>query len=257
MGATMLANEFDDDRYSDGTDPETLNLEQVTERFKTDMGMTVSKLKDMAVSWRWYVRHGHEKLIEGFREGVGHYVQLIANRRVAPEIVKTFLGQASKIRAVAGLPLERQRELANGATVSVYEPNKKAVIEVTLAKLPPENLGYVFRDGKELDPSEQEIIHRPKRHEPVREAKTIKVDRQTQSIKIGQTTVPIAKVMGAMAEAAGRQGNIDANQHATDCGETIIGNVTPDEKQRIQSAAKATGLPTTEWVRRACLSQLV
>lgn len=235
-------------------DPKTMTDAQLRERLAMGLGATVSGLKDMAQCWRELETRGND--LSELRNGMGRYVALIAAGRLTPEIVVAFLGEPSKIRAVEGLPLARQLAIASGAAVHFYEPTKKTVLEVPLAKLPAENLSYVFRNGRELDASEQAIIQRPIKREPERTAKTVKVDRQSQSIQIGQTTVPVAKIVSALAESAGCKGKIDPNQHARDSRETVVGQVTAEEKQRIEMAAKAAGIPTTEWVRQACMAWL-
>lgn len=258
MSTAVMAKpvEFIDEFSGKELDLAGMTRDQLRDGLTRCLAVTAEGLWEAAQYWRELAKIGED--MSKWRVGAARYVALIATGRLHALAVNAFLDEPSKIKAIEGLPLKRQAELARGAEVEVFDTAKKEVQRVPFTQLPHQSLGHVFRHGREVPASEQRIQQQGKKEsadEP--NVRTIKVNRQDGILQIGNTKTRIESVMGAMAEAAGRQGNIDRNQHATAQGRTIIAQVTDDEADRITATAKASGLPLAEWARRRLLVGLV
>lgn len=138
-----------------------LTIPELKDALAKQLGYTVTALTNMACIWRELVSRGVD--LSDLRRGLCHWVSQIAAGRLTAEAVIGFNGDPAKLRAVEGLPLDRQRELANGGCVTLYDPNTKSALAVPFNRLPNESIYNVIRNGRELSLSEQQITGQPKK----------------------------------------------------------------------------------------------
>lgn len=190
-----------------------------------------------------------------FKKGFSQFLPDIAVGRLLPEAVVAFLESHTVTRHIRGIPLDRQKELADGANVRLYDSTSGETLQMPILNVPCRLVPQIFTNGIERTPEEQRAAIRGSR--PATAAKKkyhIVVDRKTSSLKIGNTVVPIIDVMSAMARASGCVGVIDYNRHATEQMPTVVGQLTNTEKEAVRTATKLGGVTESEYVRLAVMA---
>src|SRR6185312_4651239 len=81
------------------------------------LSLTADTLTRLGMVWQELERRGED--LADLRQGLAKTLPLIAAGRLAAEAVVAFAGRPSLLRALEGVPLERQRSLANGEPIQV------------------------------------------------------------------------------------------------------------------------------------------
>lgn len=201
-----------------------------------------------------------------FKAGIGRTISMIASGRLAAEAVVAFVGRPGVLQLMDGLPLDRQRELAAGAEVEVYDPDQKATVRGTVSALPHAAVRRVFADGRELDPAAQRLAMtaraKRKRAESDGREYRVTVDRERRVVRVGRMEVPVEEVLAAFALAAvgDRPPDADLRADAKRAGTSVAVaecHLTADEDERLRAACKAKKLDRGEAVRRAVVAMLL
>lgn len=224
-------------------------------------GLQVSADSLMYIARVWAELEKRGKDLSALRSGPGYTISLIAAGRLAAEAVVAFMGRPSVLQSMEGLPLERQRELANGATLEIYDHEKKAVVKSKIEELPHAVIRKVVTGGRELDPTAQRLAISAK-SKPTAKASTkqyrVTVNPIDRTLKIGQMEVTIEEVVAAFALAASDGGITDDELQAkvqSGVGvATASCHLSEEENERFQAACKARKLERGEAVRRAVVS---
>jgi hypothetical protein len=111
-------------------------------------------------------------------------------------------------------------------------------------------LARVFSEDGLVPPQKQIVVPRENRAPRRR----VQVDARSRTVSISNTTAPLADFMAAMAEAAGRQGDIDKRDVT---GPSVGARLTEEERDRLRAACKAMRIDEPEFVRRAILTWLI
>lgn len=231
-----------------------MTIAELRNRLADGLRLTAVGIELMGRYWRELERRGED--LSELRAGVGRYIPLVAAGRLSAHAVVSFIGYPSILRVIEGLPVERQRQLADGAAVQVYDAATKTTQSIEAKKIPPGLLSAVFADGRELGPKEQALVINSRKVRSVT-MRTVRVNRAEGTIRIGNSKATIAQVIAALSEAAGCKGVIDPQKHALEQRESVTGQVTDQEKDRVRAAVKAMGLTESELVRRAVMAILV
>jgi hypothetical protein len=224
-------------------------------------GLQVSadSLMYLARVWAELEKRGQD--LSALRSGPGYTISLIAAGRLAAEAVVAFMGRPSVLQSMEGLPLERQRELANGATLEVYDPDRRAVIKSKVDDLPQAVIRKVVAGGRELDVTAQRLAISARNAPPAKAS--VKQHRVTvnpidRTVKVGNMRVTIEEVLAAFAMAASDGGITDEELQAkvqSGVGvATASCHLSEEEDQRFKAACKARNVERGEAVRRAVVS---
>lgn len=81
------------------------------------LDVTARHLLRLSAVWRELESRGHD--LTKLRSGLREWLPMIAAEKLAAEAVVQFAGQTQLLRAIAELPLERQRALAKGEEITV------------------------------------------------------------------------------------------------------------------------------------------
>lgn len=168
---------------------------------------TIAYLGDV---WRELERRGED--LSAYRVGLGEYLPLVAAGQLAPEAMVNFTGRLQLLRAVRLLPVDKQRQLAAGATVTVIREDRETGIltpnEVPAVNLTGEQIRLVFDSGRMRDVAEQvnmiesaRVAARRRRSLPASRHYRIHVDKAAKTVKIGRMVLPLQAVIDALTEA--------------------------------------------------------
>lgn len=225
------------------------------------LNLSAEALTNVAAVWHELEQRG-ENLAE-FRSGIGRNIPLIASGRLAAEAVVAFIDRPAVLKAIEGLPLNRQRELATDGTVNVLPPGSTQPSLMRIATMRADAIRLVFSNGIERTPDEQRaaIVVRPKTTKDDGKKFRVQVDRVRRTVKVGNTTVPLETVIAALAEAAAGLGiTAEELQLAKGRGEGVAMAscpLTADEDERLKAICKAKKADRGELVRRAVVAFLL
>lgn len=229
------------------------------ERLKAELvkglQLTADSLLRLAAIWSELTRRGVD--LSEHIAGIGRTIALIAGGHLAAEAVVAFIGRPGILHHLQGLPLDRQRELASGAKIEIYDPDQRAPITTSLMTIPYNAIRHVIREGREIPLAEQKVYYSTRRKPSKSDQKRtyrVVVDRESRTVRVGNVSVPLTEVISALAMAAGHEGVINPDQHTMDSGATAIARLTPEEKERLKAASKAHDIPEWEMVRQAVLA---
>jgi hypothetical protein len=166
------------------------------------------------------------------------------------------------LRAIEGLPLARQRELAAGGTVEFLAPGRTEPEAVPLAALPAAAVRIVFADGVERSPAEQRAtlaVRKPRQGKPAGYTYRPVVDRGRRVVRVGKMEVSVEAVLAAFAEAAAGRSGPDPGV-ARDRGQGLpVAScyLTDEESGRLDALCKAKKADRGDLVRMAVVAMLL
>lgn len=174
-------------------------------------------------------------------------LRAIAAGTLLPELVVRFASRPALLQKVALLPIQAQREIADGKKIAV------AVDDDTEAELPPEAipanaLHRVFGEDGIRSPLMQRLaIRKPRKKEAPRELKA-RPDRDNRGIRVGNAFAPLADVLLALADLGGKHSEIVGD------GAVVSAKLTEDERNRLRVIVRESGITEQEFIRRALRS---
>ena len=242
------------DELADPTSPyAALTIDELTAAFFAELVVSAAGLVRMSRIWSEMLNRGVkiDSFQSRFRRLLPH-LSAIAAGTLAPEAVHEFRDRLPLLALLTGLPLSRQRELAQGAPVSVAAAAGQVTL-VPLIRLPERAAAKVFIAGVECTPDEQRI-GTSKARAGVKRRYKVSVNRDRGLLRVGNVDVHLAEVVAAMSQAAGHEGAIDEAIHANEQGPTATARLTNTEMERLKGAAKSHNLPIGELVRRAVIA---
>lgn len=212
---------------------------------------TADTLYRLGCIWAELERRGRD--LSTLRHGLNKTLPLIAAGRLAAEAVVSFAGRPALLRALEGVPLDRQRSLAAGEPVAVLDwTDKTSVQQIPLASLPSAAIRLVFGDGEVRSPDQQRMAMRPRKRKNRDDSErhyTPHYDRKAGTITIGRMIVTLDSLLRELSAAAGPDNSlIDAKAHEY---VTTKVRLTDAESKRLVAAATRSGLPDWELIRKA------
>jgi hypothetical protein len=230
---------------------EALADDQIEKRFAEATLRTAHGLLEMAACVRVLENRGHN--LSGLKMAILPYLRLIAHGQLMPELVLRFAASPSLLAAAARLPMPDQKRLIDKGVVpmAVIEADRSIGIrEVDPRVLSRRELSRVFGETGLVPPNQQIVAPHAKRSAKRR----VRVDGLSRTVWISNTSAPLADFLSAMANAAGRQGDIDRRDVN---GPSVGARLTEEERDRLRAACKAMRLDEAEFVRRAILTWLI
>lgn len=212
--------------------------------------LTADTLTRLGAIWAELERRGED--LSDLRAGLARTLPLIASGRLAAEAVVAFAGRPLVLRCLEGVPVEEQRRLADGAPIPVYLPGEDAPQSLPVSRIPSAAITRVIADGMIRTPAEQRMAIKSRKKKPKERKHTVTADKDDRTIRIGHITVPITSVIAALVDAAG--GSVEVTESGDRPARTIAAKVTDEEKERIESAAKALGVTVQDLVRKAVIA---
>lgn len=213
--------------------------------------LTADTLYRLGLIWQELERRGED--LSDLRHGLARTLPLIAAGRLAAEAVVAFAGRPLLLRAIEGVPLDRQRSLAAGEPVHVIDPTAPdAVQQMPLAVLPAAAVRLVFGDGEIRSPDAQRLALRPrakKRREEPGYRYRPRYDREAGVMTVGRMTVRLEDLLAELAAAAGPD-----RPPASDRPEeyvTVKVRLSHEESRRFLKACQRAELPDWEMARKA------
>lgn len=178
---------------------------------KRALVVTAETIAYLGAVWRELERRGQD--LSNYRTGIGEYLPLVAAGQLAPEAMVQFIGRLQLLRAVRLLPIDEQRRLADGGTVTVLREDRRTgallPTEVPATTLTGEQIKQVFDGGRLRDVAEQanmidstRVAARRRRSLPAARRYRVNVDIDAKTVKIGRMILPLQEVIDAL-EAAG------------------------------------------------------
>ncbi len=216
--------------------------------------LVAGSLTRLAMAWAELERRGDD--LSEFRKGFNYFLPLIASGRLAAEACVAFAGQRNLLRALEGVPIDRQRALAAGETVAVIDPSDvRTVQQMPLRLMPAAAYRLVFAEGEIRPPEAQRLALRPKKTNA--EPAKVRLFRPhfspaTGEITVGKMTVRLADLLTELAASAGpdKPPVIDPDD-PPDSYSVVRVRLTREEYQRLQSMCGRVGLPDWEMSRKA------
>lgn len=209
-------------------------------------------LSRLGAIWVELERRGED--LSDLRSGLARMLPLIAAGALAAEAVVAFASRPAVLRAIEGLPLDRQRSLAAGEQVEVVMPDAPTQTErMPLASLPAASLRVVFADGEMLPPNAQRLRLRQRRRSRPESSHTFRprVDRAAGVVYVGRMAVPLAELLTALAADAGPDKPPTADDSDQYEYATATAKLWTEEKAALKAHAKNLDLPERELVRKA------
>ncbi len=221
--------------------------EELRAELTRGLTLTAQHLTRLGLVWVELERRGRD--LSDLREGLAEWLPRIATGRLAAEAVVAFATRRLLLRALDGVPLERQRALAAGELVAVIDPtNPDAVISAPLARLPALGVRLVFHDGEVRTPQAQRLALRPRPRKKVERHYRPVYDRDQGTVRIGRMTLRMADLLAEVVADAGPDLPVILKP---DEYVTVRLRLTPEEQRRLQEAAKRAELPDWELTRKA------
>lgn len=236
------------------TDLATVSTETLRAELARGLTLTADHLTRLGQVWAELERRGED--LADLREGLAGWLPLIAAGRLAPEAVVAFATRRGLLRALDGIPLNRQRRIAAGEAVQVIDPaaGPDAVAELAAARIPAAAVRLVFADGEVRSPQAQRLALRPRRQprhqgEGERHYRP-RFDREAGVVRLGRTSVRVADLLAELAASAGPELPALAQAHKEEYVVLRV-RLLPGEQQRLAEAARAAELPDWELARKA------
>lgn len=131
-----------------------------TQALKHELGraldITADYLSYLAQIWQELETRGED--LSGLRSGLMAYLPMIANNRVDARIVVNYAGQKTLLAALAKLPIEEQRRVAEYGYVTVAQSDEKDnfhEVQVKLSEIRAADIHRVFSDRGVRTPAQQ------------------------------------------------------------------------------------------------------
>lgn len=216
------------------------------------LSLTADTLTRLGMIWAELERRGED--LSDLRRGIARTLPLIAAGRLAAEAVVAFSGRPGILRAIEGVPIERQRRLAAGEAVPVIDPaNPEQVSEMPLAMLPAASIRIVLGEGEVRPPAAQRLALRRPRLKPADDGAGYtyrpRYDPASGTVQVGRMTIQLADLLRELSAAAGPD-----RPPAGDVPEdyaTIKVRVSKDEWRQFQAVCAKAELPDWEMARKA------
>jgi len=189
------------------------------------------------------------------RKGWGWTFPMIASGRLAAEAVVRFCGMSCHLKALIGLPLDRQRKIAAGEPIEVVmRDDPRTTVQLPLKQMRADILPVVFQNGELLPPDAQRanLKAQAKALKTTPAPKTYHVRRAGDVIKVGNSVAKVGDVLDALAGPGvekvppGPKEDPAARDY-----KTATVRLWPDEHAAFVAYCKAVDLPESEIIRKA------
>src|SRR5690606_32958090 len=182
-----------------------MSTEQLRGELARSLQLNAGQLMHLAAVWRVLESRGED--LSDLRAGMGAYLPMIAAGRLDPNVVVQFAGQSTLLRALADIPLDRQKAIAAGENLRVITLDKNGEpepVEMPAYALTAAQVRQVFAPGKLRDEKEQaaQLLQTTTRKRKARTAAGPRVrhDAATDQLVIGRTRISVGEVLAALVQ---------------------------------------------------------
>jgi hypothetical protein len=143
-------------KLDQSTDVALLSDEELLGELASSLEITSRHLVRLAAVWVELERRGVD--LSKLRSGLREWLPMIASGKLAAEVIVQYAGQGTLIRALAELPLQRQRDIARGEEIVVVTFARGAGLaseKVPAHRLSPLDVSLVFDKGHIRSADEQ------------------------------------------------------------------------------------------------------
>lgn len=235
-----------------------MTVDDLRRELARGLSLTADTLARLAAVWAELERRGED--LSDLRHGIARFLALIAAGQLAAEAVVAYAGRPGVLQAIVGVPLDRQRELAAGGEVRVYDADQKQTIRTTMDRIPFGVVKQVFAEGVERTPEEQRAARTPPRKPaPAAKRHRVTVNREKRTVRVGQTEVAVDEVLAAFAMAAAEATEINVDLAETEGTGFPMAScfLTEEEAMRLDALARAKKLDKQVLVRQAVIGFLL
>jgi len=211
--------------------------------------MSAQHLSYLAVVWGELEKRGED--LSDLRTGLAVYLPQIAAKRLDAQAVIRFAGQPTVLRSIAGLPLDRQQELAKGASVPVLSVNAAGEyqsVELPAYTLTAAQARMVFDGDKMRSVEEQRAVlesvrvSKSRRTRPGPENR-VRLDAKADLLRIGRSSATVGEVIAAIAGTETSEGI----EHDLTAAAWI--RLTESEHRMLKARAAEAGLSAQDFAR--------
>lgn len=236
-------------------DLRNMSTQRLREELAKSLTFSAKHLTYLAAVWSELEGRG-EDLTE-LRTGLAAYLPQIAADRLDAEAVVRFAGQPTVLRSISGLPLDRQRALAQGELVPVLtidEQGKAETVELPAYTLTAAQARVVFSGDKIRGEKEQRAVLEAQRIKKISRTRPgpqnrVRYDGKADLLRIGRSSATIGEVTAALALAESFDAGAPADVQ-------VIVKLTESEHRMLKIRAIESGMPAYEYMRlmlkRAC-----
>lgn len=182
---------------------EAMTTEELRQELAQSLQLNARQLLHLAAVWRVLESRGEN--LDELRRGMGAYLPLIASGRLAADAVVKFAGQATLLRALTDLSIDRQKAIAAGESLRVITLDNNGepkTVEMPAYALTAAQVRQVFAPGKLRDEKEQaaQLLQSTTRKRKARTAAGPRVrhDTTTDQLVIGRTRISVGEVLAAL-----------------------------------------------------------
>jgi hypothetical protein len=192
------------------------------------------------------------------RKGWGWTFPMIASGQLAAEAVVRFCGMTCHLKALIGLPLDRQRKIAAGEPIEVVmRDDPKVTVQLPLKQVRADLLPVVFQNGELLPPDVQranlQTQAKALRKQEQTPARTYHVRKVGDTLKVGNSIAKVGDVLEALTAEAGpdRLPPGPKEDPAARDYKTAVVRLWPDEHAALVDYCRSVDLPENEVIRKA------
>lgn len=234
-----------------GYDLSAASTQELRAELARGLTLTAEVLTRLGAIWLELERRGED--LSDLRTGLARALPLIASGVLSADAVVAFAGRPAILRAIEGLPLDRQRRLAEGEPIEVIDPTNPAqTISLPVRSVPAAAIRLAIADGEVRSPDAQRVAYRRRRKaKPVEEGYHYRprYDAAAGTITVGRMVIQLSELLAELSAAAGPDNSlIDAKQEEF---VHVKIRLTLRESKKLIAAARRANLPDWEILRKA------
>ncbi|MDR2128079.1 MAG: hypothetical protein LBP52_03295 [Burkholderiaceae bacterium] len=229
-----------------------LSTQDLRGKLAQSLTFTAKHLVGLAMIWAELERRG--EYLDDLKIGLAVYLPQIAAGKLDADAVIRFAGQPTILKSIAGLPINEQREIANGKPLEVLTITPSGVFEpvaLPAYSLTAAQARQVFT-GERIRSAEQQkalLVSATTKHSLRTlpgNGKRVRYDPQRDLIFIGRSSASIGEVVAALTEGA------DLMAGAAIKGETknFPIKITEAQHRMLKVRAAEAGLSTHEFLEK-------
>lgn len=174
-----------------------MTTDQLKSRLTELLSVTAETLLELAAIVKELEWRGED--LENLKLSMIHWLRLIANGQLLPEVVVKFQATPMVMRKIARLPIPDQRRLANGGSVDLLANEKGETRSVPPDAMSRDEIEQAFATDHIRSLSEQRGVldsRSTRRRTPTRDTNGIIVDRRRNVLKLPDgTTITRAELL--------------------------------------------------------------
>lgn len=136
-----------------------LTIDQLKQELKKALAITAEHLQYLAAVWKELEKRGED--LSHLKTGLAGYLPMIASGQIDSNLIVKYAGRRTVLSALAKLPIEQQREIANDGHLTIVtldENGKRHDIQRQIDQLSQAELFQAISDRGLRDPDKQFLL---------------------------------------------------------------------------------------------------